>query len=964
MGDSAMAYQYFIVLLILGAELLLAGPLQAGRYHLLPMTEKTIGYYSFEGNANDATGRGNHGKIEGASFTAGQPWQALAFNFNHAVRIPIPADNDITDEFTFEALIYPTGYRYIPMNVFTTSDGTISFTASGSGTLAFSILGQDGKQYTTRSEGEFGAIYLDKWQRVAGAFGNGFMAIYIDGHEVDRLELPGISVKKVNGDFILGNDRGMQSGFIGKMDEARITADFSPTLPVLDVLLTSYPSKGNVMVTANAVGAKMADSHFSATVQLLDGNGSVIETQNLGQFKIGIAHGMLKTGSLAEGEYPVVVRLSDNNVSTPLAEKTVLFRKLTDKPPWNGLVEKVTGKVPPPWTPPEVSGTDLICWGREYRYDKVSPFPAEIINQEQSILTRPISMTGKVNGQAIEWAPVENTIAGRTETAVTVESRTHSQRLGLAATTVFEYDGFMKIEIMITPEETAEVEDLRFEIPLKKEFARYYHYCPDSWTFEVRNAGSLPAEGWGNFFKPYLWLGNEDIGFAWCSETYRDWSIDKSKTAVEARPEGESVILRATIVNRPVHWSRPVKFVFGLQATPAKPRPAGSRIWRYGDGEGVTVGIKWADPKYGEWYHFPTPRDVDAYNAMIDSAFHSRGQKFTMYSDYYYPCVQLPEFQYYKGDWYVNSGCWAQSDVIFYGQPCLSVCMREKTWMDYHLSLFIDYWNRTKADGTYMDGVVPITCQNPTHEDCYFIDADGERAYDYQIFACREMLKAIYCVSRQYTPEKIVVSHMSTRMISPVLAFTDAYVDGEQFIAGERFNGDYIGSAPLDKIIAEFTGRQYGIVQFLLPMFRQEQRTEANFRNLLTILLLHDMSIWWGGSDDDVVHKVWKILDDFGIEDADFAPYWHGGEYGSDVRGENVLASAYYRKGREILLVVGNLGNMSTDAYISGDPKRFGIDSDVNIKDAFTGESIAVSGEYLTVTIPPKDFRLLRIRGH
>ncbi|MCL5019936.1 MAG: DUF6067 family protein, partial [Patescibacteria group bacterium] len=280
-----------------------------------------------------------------------------------------------------------------------------------------------------------------------------------------------------------------------------------------------------------------------------------------------------------------------------------------------------------------------------------------------------------------------------------------------------------------------------------------------------------------------------------------------------------------------------------------------------------------------------------------------------------------------------------------------------------HISLFIDYFKNTIADGTYLDGVVPITCQNPTHEQCYFINQDGERDYEYQIFSCREMLKAIYCVSRQYNPPKIVVSHMSTRMISPILSFTDAYVDGEQFIAGERFNGDYIASAPLDKIIAEFMGRQYGLVQFLLPEFTGAQATEPNIRNLLTLLLLHDMSIWWGAREGDIVNKTWKVLDDFKIEEAEFAPYWKGKSQVT-VTGDKILVSAYYRQGKELLLVVGNLGSTTTRTYISGDPGQFGINTDgISITDGFTGQSIAIDGEGITVEVPAKDFRLIRIKN-
>lgn len=959
--------RYFLlsILFITGFLFLITATIHAAFFPIPPATKGTIGLYHFEGDAVDATGQGNDGSIQSAAFTAGQQWQGLEFKTNEAVIVPIKPGFEITDQFTFEAWIYQTSRRHIAVKIFETTNGELSLTTGGGGTLQFSYLPANGKKQSLSSIGDYGAIYTNRWQQIAVTIGNGIMAIYIDGHEANRKTIPPelLTIKTPTGNFIIGNDASIKTGFIGKMDEVRISRDVSPTLLPLDVLLTSYPSKKSVTVEANIIGLRKDDAEVLSSAELLDKEGLSLQKISLSPFRQGIAKGEFETNNLEPGNYPVAVQVRDASTYQTLANKIITFRKLSDTPSWKGMIDSLTLHVPAPWTSPQVSGTNLSCWGREYRYGESSAFPAEIINQNESILSSSIRMVGNVNGQSIQWNQGKHTVTNKTETAVTLESETQSQNMSLKSVTTFEYDGFMKIAVTINPLSSINVESLSFEIPLKKEFAKYFHYCPDAWTFEVRNAGALPADGWGNYFKPYLWLGNEEIGLAWCCESYRGWSIDKNKTAVEARPEGDAVILRASIVNRPVKMEQPITVVFGLQATPAKPRPAGSRKWRYGNGPGVTVGIKWADPEYGVWYHFPTPRDPKKYNEMIEKDFHSKGQMFTMYSDYYYPSAQTPEFQYYKGDWWVTSDCWAQTDVIYYGQPCLSVCFREKTWMDYHISLFIDYFKNTIADGTYMDGVVPITCQNPTHEQCYFINQDGERDYEYQIFSCREMLKAIYCVSRQYNPPKIVVSHMSTRMISPILTFTDAYVDGEQFIAGERFTGDYIASAPLDKIIAEFMGRQYGIVQFFLPEFTSAQATEPNIRNLLTLLLLHDMSIWWGATEGDIVNKTWKVLDDFKIEEAEFAPYWKSKSQ-VNITGENILVSAYYRQGKELLLVVGNLGSKTTTSYITGDPGQFGISTDgISITDGFTGQSILIDGESISVEVPAKDFRLIRVKN-
>ena len=127
-------------------------------------------------------------------------------------------------------------------------------------------------------------------------------------------------------------------------------------------------------------------------------------------------------------------------------------------------------------------------------------------------------------------------------------------------------------------------------------------------------------------------------------------------------------------------------------------------------------------------------------------------------------------------------------------------------------------------------------------------------------------------------------------------------MDGEQFYH-EDFTGDYLGSTALEKVRAEMMGHQFGLVDFFLPELHGELTVGAEpTENLMAMLLLHDMNLWLAFCNPDIVRNTWKAVDNFGIGNADFIPYWNDlppAETGT----KNIKVSAYGKNGREALLV-------------------------------------------------------------
>ena len=89
-----------------------------------------------------------------------------------------------------------------------------------------------------------------------------------------------------------------------------------------------------------------------------------------------------------------------------------------------------------------------------------------------------------------------------------------------------------------------------------------------------------------------------------------------------------------------------------------------------------------------------------------------------------------------------------------------------------------------------------------------------------------------------------------------------------------------------------------------------------SYDDALAITLLHDVMVRPAGFVSiPRLAPVWKTLDDFGLEDATFLPYW---ENGIKVSPESVKVSAYRKTDGRTLYVVSNL---SPDQSVTAEVK-------------------------------------------
>lgn len=271
-----------------------------------------------------------------------------------------------------------------------------------------------------------------------------------------------------------------------------------------------------------------------------------------------------------------------------------------------GLLEELDRRIEqvlPPWTPVEVGITesgsttlspynqvvDVKVWGRTYSFqDALLPTSITIGNKE--ILASPIRLVGTMKGKPIQWKREGAFLFKHDKAQATVSGWQNSKDLIVNTTSKVEYDGMMRVDLVVMSrprgENSAELDKLWLEIPIKEELASLFHFWPRRGT--ALNSGAVPDTGLTLPFRPLLWLGWEQEGLSWFAESDEGWQPrDPSKCIEIVKKEGK-VVLRLHLLDAQA-GKLPLTLTFGFQATPVKPIPKNFHDWRICHGAGYGI---------------------------------------------------------------------------------------------------------------------------------------------------------------------------------------------------------------------------------------------------------------------------------------------------------------------------------------------------------------------------------------
>ncbi len=667
----------------------------------------------------------------------------------------------------------------------------------------------------------------------------------------------------------------------------------------------------------------------------------------------------------------------------------------------------------PPWTALQANrrddGVDVEVWGRVYRFG-ASALPLSLSTAGAELLAAPIRLVGQVDGSPIDWdrrVPFKSSggevaewrqrgslLLEQDDAAAAVVGWQAAATLIVDTHVRVEFDGMMRVDLVVLPQRRTQprLEELWLEVPLRPERATLFTYWP-ALPGRPGNSGALPAAGLSLPFRPSVWLGWEEGGLNWFCESDRDWlNLGDGPGAIEVIP-GEATVLRLHLVDslyrRDTDYAQPprlpLKYTFGLQATPVKPmprdfcerrlchhidygcehRPAGQggagaeteleRIARLG-ARAVVFHEGWT-PVQNYWR-----TDREAELKQLVAACHRRGIKLLLYFGYELSSlapgyVDLADEVLVKNADGQVAGGWCRTPA----QRANKVCYNSR-WADRLAAGIAAAIERYGVDGVYLDGTtVPVACANEQHG-CGYRSSDGGLHPTYPIFAVRRLIQRLHAAI--HPRGGLIDAHQSSCLLAPTLAFCDSYFDGEQL--GVDRASDPLDSLPLAAFRAEFMGKNLG-----LPLDFLGLGAGWRIEDLLYLTLLHDVLPRPGTADRDleVMAPIWEALSRFGVGAAEWQPYWRN-QHLLRVKPDTVKASLYLRRGdaagvERVLLVAANLSTrQQTRAQLAVD--RQALPSGVPGKplacrDALSHEPLALAGNCLQIDLPPIRARLVLI---
>ncbi|MFN3077821.1 MAG: glycoside hydrolase domain-containing protein, partial [Alphaproteobacteria bacterium] len=657
---------------------------------------------------------------------------------------------------------------------------------------------------------------------------------------------------------------------------------------------------------------------------------------------------------LEPGDYEIRVQAKDKS-GRSLAHASASVR-VPQKPLWLDTKAGMTDRVLAPWTPlkvrEEATHPAIVeCWGRSYHW-LPGPFPGHIVSAGHEVLAEPIRLVGRVDGREILWTMAPAVLKEETPAKVTLLQAATDPSLKLSVTTQVEYDGMIRLDCALEPTRPATLEKLDLEIPLRREHASLVYYYRDT---VFKGPGALPAAGVVRSFNPAIWIGDEECGLQWFTESDRDWIPADSKQAIEIATSAEQAVLRLHLVAQPVAL-RPgvprtveslpgLSYTFGLEATPLKPVTRDAWDYRiisspwYSEPYGLLT--KEVDGKPGLDYiaekgvrtHFISSAWTDIHGApecvghadelhRIVGGCHKRGIQVTVYlgnilTDF------APEYPAFLDD-FVNWDRSAPYSIYSYAcntppgktyeayVPCVG-----SDWRNLVLDGAARLMDEFDIDGFYLDGLgLAGPCYN-RHHGCGYLRPDGSVGSTYPFFAGRDVIRRLYQIVKSRKPDGQVDLHAATYWITSTMAWVTTVWDGESILGDrltppERKGVHLLEYLPLDRFRGQFKGHAWGVPTEFLDYY-----IPYPFDRQYAMTLLHDLPIRAHANKEgiDFNAKLWKLFDEFDRKGAEWLPYWKNARY-VKAEPEGVFVSLYRHPKNGVLAIVSNLGKEKTHARI------------------------------------------------
>lgn len=240
------------------------------------------------------------------------------------------------------------------------------------------------------------------------------------------------------------------------------------------------------------------------------------------------------------------------------------------KPPeWFGNDLGKTTEVPEPWTAVKTEGDRVEVWNRSYRFAGL-PMPAEVVSDCRAILPDGVELELVVSGERDRLTPTMNRVVRVSDRRAVVRTRAEGSRVRVVGDLWVEFDGVIRSDWRIEPKGEGETLDrLTLRFPMRPKDVTLYNHV-DRKAFSVANSRGIDHLGPRSLVH-YLWIGNEDRGFAWFFPSDESFAPSDPCNALRVVERQGRRIVEAELVGESKPLDDGWATTLGFQATPVKP---------------------------------------------------------------------------------------------------------------------------------------------------------------------------------------------------------------------------------------------------------------------------------------------------------------------------------------------------------------------------------------------------------
>lgn len=662
-----------------------------------------------------------------------------------------------------------------------------------------------------------------------------------------------------------------------------------------------------------------------------------------------------------------------------------LGEELLNSAKWHNNPLGLATDVPKPWMPMQVKGQTLECWERSYTYQD-SVLPVQVTSRGAKLFAAPARVTLTRGKQRFVFEKATVQVKAVSDGLVRVETASRAGPYELRLNAEYEFDGLARVDLRLAhPDGGGMADGLALEFSLEPRHSSLFHVVSSaSGHPPASDAGFVPKEGKRlDEFRELVWLGDHTRGLCWFAEGMENWPVQDENGIQTIGPVRDGArCLRIKLADKPFSLERPLALVFGIQATPTRPRPDNFRSrsdfdamhfpWFWGDGdyyiwqshpdrareqvlkmradgrEVVPCSSLWYYGQYrfakGYFGDIPRPGLINRENMLWGSLWAATTIPLEV--------PRVPERQTAPGDWYGQ-----QYKPTGLAGPCPA-----SDFQDYYLWRLHDLIQKTDLGGIYFDQPA-IRCSNTCHG-CGYINYRGQWTPRVPLFAMRRMVKRIHRLFYEKHGQAFIRWHCSNQILVPVMSFIDIYWDGESYGAGPLRVGEFYSQTLNEgRLQVQHTGAPFGFAPDLLPCFETAYApTPASVRDLMGLFMVHDSTVSPAHSAHDTLIRFLqakRLGADLASKQVFY--YWQN-DPRLKVSPAAVKSILHFGQGSG-LLILFNWSDEVVDAEAQLDLKGLGLGGALVARDLVTEQEYPLREGTLRVPIQPRDLRLIQIQS-